>query len=45
MATAYFLGENDYERVIYISTAIMFVTLITIWLPARMQDQKARSDA
>lgn len=45
MATAFFLGENDYERVIYISTAIMFVTLFTIWLPARMQDQKARSDA
>lgn len=40
MATAFFLGEDDYARVIFVSTTLMFVTLITIWLPAKMQDRK-----
>lgn len=40
MVTAFLLGEDDYARIIMITTAIMFVTLITIWLPARMQDNK-----
>lgn len=44
MATAFFLGDNDYARIIFISTSLMFVTLITIWLPARMQDKKPSLD-
>lgn len=40
MVTAYVLGDDDYARIIIISTAVMIVTLITIWIPARMQDQK-----
>ncbi len=44
MVTAFFLGEDDYARVIYISTALMFVTLATIWVPARMQDKKPSLD-
>jgi len=40
MVTAFVLGDDDYARVIYISAAIVLVTFISIWIPARMQDQK-----
>ena len=42
MLTAFVLGEDNYEQIIMIATAVMGLTLLTVWLPARMQDTRSQ---
>lgn len=37
--TAMLLGKDNYELIIMIATVVMLLTVITIWLPARLQDR------
>ena len=41
--TAMLLGEDNYELIIIVSTVVMLLTAITIWLPAKLQD-RAKTD-
>ena len=38
--TALLLGENNYERVIMFATGAMILTILTVWIPARLQDRE-----
>jgi MFS family permease len=40
MLTAFILGVDNYEQIIMIATGVMVLTLLTIWIPARMQDKR-----
>ena len=37
--TAMLLGEDNYALIITVATVVMVFTLITIWVPARLQDR------
>jgi DHA1 family inner membrane transport protein len=39
VVAAALLGENNYELVIMVATAVMIMTALTVWLPARLQDK------
>lgn len=39
VVTAMLLGEDNYERIIMVATAVMAITALTLWLPARIQDR------
>jgi len=36
--TAILLGKDNYQLIIVVSTIVMLLTAITIWIPARLQD-------
>ena len=38
--TALLLGEDNYELVIMFATAVMIFTILTVWIPARIQDRE-----
>jgi len=38
--TALLLGEDNYELVIMFATAAMILTILTVWIPARIQDRE-----
>ena len=40
VVTAALLGEDNYELIIMVATVAMFITVLTVWLPARLQDRK-----
>ena len=42
VVTAMLLGEDNYELIIMVATAVMVITAVTVWLPARLQDRSAR---
>jgi DHA1 family inner membrane transport protein len=37
--TAVLLGEDNYDLIIMVATAVMVITALTVWLPARLQDK------
>jgi predicted MFS family arabinose efflux permease len=39
VVTAMLLGEDNYELIIMVATAVMIVTAFTVWLPSRLQDR------
>lgn len=39
VVTAMLLGEDNYERIIMVATAVMVIAALTLWLPARIQDR------
>lgn len=39
VVTAVLLGEDNYELIIMVATAVMAITAVTVWLPARLQDR------
>ena len=41
--TAVLLGEDNYELIIMVATAVMIVTIVTMWIPSRLQD-RAKAD-
>jgi len=41
VVTAMLLGEDNYELIIMVATAVMVITAVTVWLPARLQDRGA----
>jgi DHA1 family inner membrane transport protein len=42
VVTAMLLGEDNYELIIMVATAVMAMTVVTVWLPARLQDRGAQ---
>ena len=40
VVTAALLGEDNYELIIMVATVAMVITVLTVWLPARVQDRK-----
>ena len=40
VVTAALLGEDNYELIIMVATVAMVITVLTVWLPARLQDRK-----
>jgi hypothetical protein len=36
--TAMLLGNDNYQLIIIVSTVVMLLTAITIWVPAKLQD-------
>ena len=41
VVTAMLLGEDNYELIIMVAAVVMVISAVTVWLPARLQDQKA----
>ena len=41
--TAMLLGEDNYELIIMVATAVMVITALTVWMPSRLQD-RTKSD-
>jgi len=39
VVAAALLGEDNFELVIMVATAVMIMTALTVWLPARLQDK------
>jgi hypothetical protein len=39
VVTAALLGEDNYELIIMVATAVMIITAFTVWSPARLQDR------
>jgi DHA1 family inner membrane transport protein len=39
VVTAALLGQDNYELIIMVSTAVMALTVFTVWIPARLQDK------
>jgi DHA1 family inner membrane transport protein len=39
VVTAILLGEDNYELIIMVAAAVMLMTVVTVWLPARLQDR------
>lgn len=39
MVTAMLLGEDNYQLIIMVGAAVMVISALTVWLPARMQDK------
>ncbi len=39
--TALLLGKDNYELIIVVATVVMLISAITVWVPARLQDQKS----
>lgn len=39
VVTAMLLGEDNYELIIMVATAVMVITAITVWIPSRVQDR------
>jgi predicted MFS family arabinose efflux permease len=42
VVTAMLLGEDNFKLIIMVAAAVMVVTAVTVWHPARFQDRKAR---
>ncbi len=38
--TALLLGKDNYELVIMLATVVILVSVITVWMPSRLQDRK-----
>ena len=43
VVTAMLLGEDNYELIIMVATAVMVIAALTVWLPSRLQD-RTKSD-
>jgi predicted MFS family arabinose efflux permease len=43
VVTALLLGEDNYELIIMVATAVMVITALTVWMPSRLQD-RTKSD-
>jgi len=43
VVTAMLLGEDNYELIIMVATAVMIITALTVWMPSRLQD-RTKSD-
>ena len=43
VVTAALLGEDNYELIIMVATAVIVITAITVWIPSRLQD-RTKSD-
>ena len=43
VVTAMLLGEDNYELIIMVATAVMVITALTVWMPSRLQD-RTKSD-
>jgi len=39
VVTAMLLGEDHYELIIMVATAVMLITTFTVWIPSRLQDR------
>jgi hypothetical protein len=39
VVTAMLLGEDNYELIIMVATAVMILAAITVWIPSRVQDR------
>ncbi len=37
--TAWLLGRDNYELIIMVATVVMLFSAVTVWMPARLQDQ------
>ena len=36
--TAMLLGKDNYEVIIIVATIVMLLTVVTVWIPVRLQD-------
>jgi predicted MFS family arabinose efflux permease len=43
VVTAILLGEDNYELIIMVAAAVMAITVLTVWMPSRLQD-RTKSD-
>jgi len=43
VVTAMLLGEDNYELIIMVAAAVMAITVLTVWMPSRLQD-RTKSD-
>ena len=39
VVTASLLGEDNYEAIIIVAAVLMVITMITVWIPSRIQDR------